>query len=742
MPDALLDDLNPQQRRAVTAGDGAVLVLAGPGSGKTRVLTRRLAYLVERRGVPACDVIAVTFTNKAAREMENRVLNLVQQNLDGIWLGTFHAMCARLLRREVNYLPYRSNFVIFDADDQESLVKRAIRELNIDDKTHRPAGVHAAISAAKNDLLLPEQMPLRTYRDEVVARVYKRYQEMLVANNALDFDDLLLQAARLLEQNPGVAERYARRFQHVLVDEFQDTNLAQYTLLQQICAYHKNIFVVGDEDQSIYRWRGADYRNVLRFQQDFKDCETILLEQNYRSTQNVLDAARQVIDRNGNRTPKHLFTERGTGSKLVQFTAVDEVAEAAYVVDTIQQYLSSMRATASDFAVMYRTNAQSRLVEEALIRARLPYRLVGALRFYGRREIKDMIAFLRLAENPADEISLARVIAVPPRGIGQKSIEMLQSAAFQANLSSGEVLLDLGSKGDSSPFWTIIGRSASLLADFGALLADWHTVKERVSLITLFDRIISDTGYEPYINDQSDEGNDRWENIQELRRLAYDYDEKGLTEFLQNLALVSDQDTLPPEADQPATERQKAVTLLTLHAAKGLEFNQVFITGLDEGLLPHSRSRDDPEEMAEERRLFYVGMTRARDQLYLLRSERRSSFGSWEYSEPSRFLADISDELLTFQGKRGGLPRAAQFEESRWTTTGLPSTYSRRQRKPELPVDTRFKPGMRVRTAAWGEGLVLESRIDSDGEETVDVHFESVGFKRLLASLANLEIIP
>jgi len=422
------------------------------------VLTRRLAYLVERRGVPACDVIAVTFTNKAAREMENRVLSLVQQNLDGIWLGTFHAMCARLLRREVNYLPYRSNFVIFDADDQESLVKRAIRELNIDDKTHRPAGVHAAISAAKNDLLLPEQMPLRTYRDEVVARVYKRYQEMLVANNALDFDDLLLQAARLLEQNPGVAERYARRFQHVLVDEFQDTNLAQYTLLQQICAYHKNIFVVGDEDQSIYRWRGADYRNVLRFQQDFKDCATILLEQNYRSTQNVLDAARQVIDRNGNRTPKHLFTERGTGSKLVQFTAVDEVAEAAFVVDTIQQYLSSMRATASDFAVMYRTNAQSRLVEEALIRARLPYRLVGALRFYGRREIKDLIAFLRLAENPADEISLARVIAVPPRGIGQKTIEMLQSAAFQANISSGEVLLDLGSKGDSSPFWAIIGR--------------------------------------------------------------------------------------------------------------------------------------------------------------------------------------------------------------------------------------------------------------------------------------------
>ena len=740
MPDALLDDLNPQQRRAVTAGDGAVLVLAGPGSGKTRVLTRRLAYVVERRSVPAYDIIAVTFTNKAAREMETRVLNIVQQNLEGIWLGTFHAMCARLLRREANYLPYKSNFVIFDADDQESLVKRAIRELNIDDKTHRPAGIHAAISAAKNDLLLPAQMPVRTYRDEVVARVYKRYQEMLVANNAVDFDDLLLLAARLLEENPGVAERYARRFQHVLVDEFQDTNLAQYSLLQQLCSHHKNIFVVGDEDQSIYRWRGADYRNVLRFQQDFKGCETILLEQNYRSTQTVLDAARQVIDRNGNRTPKHLFTERGTGSKLVQFTAVDELAEAAFVVDTIQQYLASGRAAASDFAVMYRTNAQSRLVEEAMIRARLPYRLVGALRFYGRREIKDMIAFLRLTENPGDEVSLLRVIAVPPRGIGEKTILALQSAAFQANVSPGEVLLDLGRKGEDSSFWPAMGRSASLLGDFGALLSDWHSLKDHVSLVTLFDRIISDTGYEPYINDQSDEGNDRWENIQELRRLAYDYDEKGLTEFLQNLALVSDQDTLPPEADQQPSVPQKAVTLLTLHAAKGLEFNQVFIMGLDEGLLPHSRSRDDPEEMAEERRLFYVGMTRARNQLYLLRSERRSSFGNWEYSEPSRFLEDISDELLTRQGKRGSSPRAAKLDDMRWTTTGI-SSFQKRERKAELPADTRYKPGMRVRTAAWGEGLVLESRVDSDGEETVDVHFESMGFKRLLASLAHLEII-
>ncbi len=741
MPDALLDDLNPQQQRAVTAGDGQVLVLAGPGSGKTRVLTRRLAYLVERHGVPAYDIIAVTFTNKAAREMENRVVNMVQQNLEGIWLGTFHAMCARMLRRESNYLPFKSNFVIFDADDQLSLVKRAIREMNIDDKIHRPAGIHSAISAAKNDLLTPDDMPLRTYRDEVVKRVYTRYQQMLAASNAVDFDDLLMLAARLLQENPGVAERYARRFQHVLVDEFQDTNLAQYELLKQLSSYHKNIFVVGDEDQSIYRWRGADYRNVQRFESDFKGCEVILLEQNYRSTQNVLDAARQVIDRNRNRTPKRLFTDRGTGNKLVQYTAVDDIAEAAYVVDTITQYLSSGRAKANDFAVMYRTNAQSRLIEEAMIHARLPYRLVGALRFYGRREVKDMIAFMRLVENPGDEVSLLRMIGVPPRGIGEKTITALQSTAFRAGVSMGDVLLDLGRLGEDSPYWSQIGRPATLLADFGAMLANWVAAREQTSLISLFDRIISDTGYEPYINDQSDEGNDRWDNIQELRRLAYDYVEKGLTEFLQNLALVSDQDTLPAETDQPAQAQQGAVTLLTLHTAKGLEFSQVFIIGLDEGLMPHSRSRDDPEEMAEERRLFYVGMTRAKNQLFLVRAERRSNWGNWEYSEPSRFLSDIDEELVTSQGKRSGSRRDNRLGDIRWTTTGISTAHSKPQpRKVELP-ETRYKPGMRVRSTAWGEGLVLESRIDTDGEETVDVHFESVGFKRLLVSLANLQII-
>jgi DNA helicase II / ATP-dependent DNA helicase PcrA len=599
--------------------------------------------------------------------------------------------------------------------------------------------VHAAISAAKNDLQLPKDVPRRTYRDEVVARVYEKYQASLALNNAVDFDDLLLYTANLLQDNPMVAEKWARRFQHVLVDEFQDTNLAQYVMLKQLSSVHHNIFVVGDEDQSIYRWRGADYRNVLRFEKDFPKSETILLEQNYRSTQNVLDAARQVIDRNRNRTPKHLFTERGAGNKIVQYVAVDEIAESAFVVDTISQYLKSGKASANDFAVMYRTNAQSRLIEEALMHSGLPYRLIGAQRFYGRREIKDIICFLRLIANPSDEVSLLRVINIPPRGIGDKTILTLQTTTMQAGISVGEVLLELGQKGDSSSFWQGIGRSAALLSDFGTLLSEWQSIKDKVSLSSLFDRIIEDTGYEEYINDQTEEGNDRWDNVVELRRLAFDFEQKGLDEFLQNLALVSDQDTIPAAESQDPDRPKGAVTLLTLHAAKGLEYNQVFIMGLDEGLLPHSRSRDDPEEMAEERRLFYVGMTRAKNQLYLLRAERRRTFNSWDYGEPSRFLADISSELISNQGRHSASRRETYESDFVWSTTGVSTPVKRYS--DHTPKESRYKPGMRVRSASWGDGLVLESKIDSDGEETLDVHFESVGFKRVLASLANLEIL-
>ncbi len=428
------------------AGLGPVLVLAGPGSGKTRVLTHRIAYLIGAMGVRPYHILAVTFTNKAAREMDNRVMDLVGQftqtgansSGSGLTLGTFHATCARILRREAEHLPFDSNFVIFDADDQLNLVKQAIRDLKLDEKRYRPQGVHASISNAKNELLLPDDYPATNYRDEVVKRVYKRYQELLLANNALDFDDLLLWTAYLLEENAPVRERYARRYEHVLVDEFQDTNMAQYLLLKHLASFHNNIFVVGDTDQSIYRWRGADYRNVLRFEQDFPDSQVILLEQNYRSTQAILDVAMAVIDRNPHRTPKRLFTDRGAGQKITLHETYDDRLEAAYVVDTIAALVKTRQLQPGNFAVMYRTNAQSRLLEEAFLQASLPYKLVGAQRFYGRREIKDVIAYLRLVHNPSDELSLTRVINVPHRGIGDKTYLALRTQAQRMGHFSGQ----------------------------------------------------------------------------------------------------------------------------------------------------------------------------------------------------------------------------------------------------------------------------------------------------------------
>ncbi len=733
-----LNRLNPQQRQAVTAGLGQTLVLAGPGSGKTRVLTQRIVYLIQAMGVYPQNILAVTFTNKAAREMGNRLENLLEGQAQGVWLGTFHANCARILRRETQYLPFDNNFVIMDADDQLAIIKRAIKELNVDDKTFRPISIHNAISNAKNNLQTVEDFPTNGYREEVTQRIYERYQSLLRASNAVDFDDLLLETVRLLANNPQVHERYAQRFQHVLVDEFQDTNLVQYELLKLLASLNRNLFVVGDEDQSIYRWRGADYRNVLRFEDDYPDCTKILLEQNYRSTQTVLDTARAVIDRNEYRTPKHLFSDRGRGDRIVLYEAVDDHAEAAFVVDTVHQWTSTGKAQGGDFAVMYRTNAQSRLLEEAFLRAGMPYRLVGATRFYGRREVKDVIAFLRLVHNPDDEISLARVINVPPRGVGDKTVVALDLAARQVHLSSGRMLLELGNKGSDSPSWGLFnGRSGPVLGDFGAMLAGWRTANAGgLSLPGLFDRILADTSYQEYIDDGSDEGSERWGNVEELRRLAFEYSERGLSAFLENLALVSDQDTLPDEAAH-------APTLLTLHAAKGLEFSQVFIIGLDEGLLPHSRSKEDPEEMAEERRLFYVGLTRAKDRVYLVHASQRSTYGSLEMQEPSQFLDDLPEDLVQRQGQRrydggnsdyGSRPKTWNIHTTTWQSSRPPQA--------SAPIiEQHFHPADRVRHPAWGEGMVMESRIQ-DGDETVDVYFETVGFKRLVASMAKLEVLP
>ena len=496
-------------------------MVAGPGSGKTRVLTQRIAYLIAVEGVRPWQILAVTFTNKAAKEMQARVKSLLpDQATEGIMLGTFHSICARILRREAEHLPIGSNFVIFDTDDQERIVKAVIRELNINEKLYRPPSVHGAISRAKNELILPDDYPTLTYRDEVVKRVYVEYQKRLIASNAVDFDDILVYTARLLEDNPSVRDKYAQRFRHVLVDEFQDTNLAQYELVRQLASFNKNIFVVGDPDQSIYAWRGADWRNVQRFEQDFTDHQTILLEQNYRSRQNILDAAMGVINRAQNRKRKQLFTERGEGEKIFFYEAPDDYAEASFVVDTIAQLVASRQFEPGDCAVMYRTNAMSRLLEEAFLQARLPYRLVGAQRFYGRREVKDIIAFLRLVHNPADEASLDRVINIPPRGIGDKTLLTLHNVARQHNLQPGFVLLDLA-RGADSPYWSsFTGRASIPLADFGGMLATWRAAAPSLTTPELFDRIITDLGYKAYIDDDSEEGVDRWENIEELRRLA------------------------------------------------------------------------------------------------------------------------------------------------------------------------------------------------------------------------------
>jgi DNA helicase-2/ATP-dependent DNA helicase PcrA len=739
----ILDDLNAQQRQAVTADGQHVLVLAGPGSGKTRVLTYRMAYLVKELGVRPYEILAVTFTNKAAREMESRVQKLLETklgtNLEGVWVGTFHGVCARILRREHSFLPFTSSYVIFDEDDQLAVVKHAMKDLNVDDKLYKPTSILGAISTAKNNLQLPEEYAIHSYRDEVISRVYKRYQELLQTSNGLDFDDLLMRTVLLFEQNPQVTERYARRFSHILVDEFQDTNLAQYQLLRQLASLNSNhLFVVGDEDQSIYRWRGADYRNVLRFEEDYPTAQRVLLEQNYRSTQVVLDAARAVIDRNANRTVKRLFTERDGGQKITLYTAGDDRAEAAYVVDTIRRLTLTGKTKGGEYAVMYRTNAMSRLLEEAFLHTGMAYRLVGAQRFYGRREVKDLIAYLRLVFNPQDEVSLNRVINVPPRGIGDKTAVGLQLAARQGMTSPGGVLLDLGNNGENSPYWKqFSGRGALVLADFGALLTVWREEMPKITLPALFDRILAETRYQEYVDDGTDEGSDRWANVQELRKLAYEYADRGMEAFLENLALVSDQDTLPEHTSVP--------TLLTLHAAKGLEFPQVFIVGLDEGLLPHSRSLDDPEEMAEERRLLYVGITRAKDKVYLVRAQQRSTYGSFEETIASRFLGDIPEELLQLDGIRSYGSRAPSRREqySRWEGTRLapPSVFKSSGGKRSAPeVEPKYHTNMRVRHPVWGEGVVIHSKI-LDGEETLDAFFESVGFKRLVASLANLEIL-
>ncbi len=709
---ALLEGLNEQQRMAVEAKDGPTLVIAGPGSGKTRVLTARVAYLVGVRDVFPFRIMAVTFTNKAAREMRERVTRLTgQARADDLMLGTFHSICARLLRRAAASGEVQGvdrNFTIYDADDQVSVVKAVLAEMNLDEKKYKPQSMHSAISTAKNELITPDEYKAETYFNQIAGRVYKRYNEILRTNNALDFDDLLMETVRMLEANPASRDRLQERYAHVLIDEFQDTNLAQYRLVRLLSGKHRNLYAVGDPDQSVYAWRGADYRNVLRLREDHPDLNVIPLAQNYRSTQTILNAAMAVIKRNPNRQHIELFTDRGAGPKIALRELLNEDEEGEYVTETVAELVRQKAATLSEIAVMYRTNAQSRALEDAFVRAKIDYKLVGATRFYARREIKDALAYLRILNNPADTVSLARIINTPARGIGEKSVQTLLDAARRGNMTPHEVL----TRGE------LAGRAAKALKDFGALWTQWLALKDELSAARLLDHVITSSGYKDYIDDGSDDGADRWANVLELRNVAASAGDQPLSDFLNDIALVSETDNL----DAP-----DAVTLLTLHAAKGLEYKVVFIVGLVEGVLPHQRSLDDAEQMGEERRLMYVGITRAKDRLYLLRPFRRSQWGMSDVAEPSRFLRDLPDDVIDGKVRKAVEATAAS---SVWKPQAA-------QRAPSNAAATQFKPGDRVQHATFGEGTVLGSTKLRDDEE-VDVFFAAAGRRRLSVAMSGL----
>jgi DNA helicase-2/ATP-dependent DNA helicase PcrA len=792
----LLAGLNDAQLEAVCAPDGPVLVLAGPGSGKTRVLTRRIAWLMSERGVDAYHILSVTFTNKAAREMSARLENSVGAYRQRLTMGTFHSVCVRILRREARYLGLDDRFVIYDADDSERLVTQALKELDIDTKQNRPSAVHAAISRAKNDLIRVEDYHPTLYWEEAVARVYPRYEELLTANNAFDFDDLLIKTEELLRTHAEVRERYQRRYWHVLVDEFQDTNRAQYELLRHLVPESQgSLYCVGDEDQSIYSWRGADYRNVLRFQQDYRHARVYLLEQNYRSTATILDAARHVIDRNQQRHKKDLWTENPQGEPVHLIEAYDEREEAEYVVRQARRLAVDGVCPLREMAIMYRTNAQTRALEDALMARGMRYQLVGSLRFYQRREIKDVVAYLRVILNPDDEISLLRIINVPSRLIGERTVDQLRQWAGQRRLSLGRALLRLAELDTAERAGRAAPGSVGLrrLTAFGALLARAQALLSQVNLSGLLSWLLDASGYVESLRDNTEEGEDRINNVRELLTAVQRYDEvpvlEALSAFLQEVALVSDIDELQDGAD--------AITLLTLHGAKGLEYDVVFMVGMEDGLCPHARSRDEPDGLEEERRLCYVGMTRARKALYLLYTFRRSLYGSAEVREPSPFLADIPQELLEANTQRplprpgapvahtGSMPlgtpqglgasssRRALFEQRRERVsrareqererlepraerrhavaagrpmgerpgrTGNPDAVGAADGTPPPKLEQTLHEGDKVRHPLFGPGVVVASRLVG-GDEEVTVAFVGQGIKKLMLQFARLERI-
>ena len=647
MTDTILSKLNDKQRLAVTTVDGPVLIIAGAGSGKTRALTHRIAYLISSGKARPYNILAVTFTNKAAGEMKERVKKLLGGVRTLPTIGTFHSVCARILRQEIEALGYKRSFTIYDRDDQIAAVKKAMQELSIDTHENNPRAVLEMISSAKNELMTPRQFEdkAQSAAEEMVARVYYRYQKNLKDSHALDFDDLLMVTVRLFKKYPAVLEKYRRQWRYVLIDEYQDTNHAQYVFASLLAQKHRNLCVVGDDWQSIYSWRGADIRNILDFEKDYPGSKVIMLEQNYRSTKNILSAAQEVIAKNVAKKEKKLWTQNQNGQPVRIFTAGDERDEARYVVEKIQEYKQQGKSY-QDMVVLYRTNAQSRVFEEALMRVAIPYTIVGALKFYERKEIKDVLAYLRLIASFTDRVSFARVVNEPGRGIGAKTLEAVLALAKKQGLDKalsefGAAVKNAAAKSEQLTAAGIdpiglgrLSRAGDSLKEFRSIITDSRKYLERHTVAELIDYIARRSGYKKFLLDGSEEGEMRWENVQELKTVASKYkDSQGpesLEKFLEEVALVQDIDNLDQRTD--------TVTLMTLHSAKGLEYPIVFMAGLEEGLFPHGRSYLDPAQMEEERRLCYVGMTRAQEELWLTHATSRKLFGSVQFNEPSQFL--------------------------------------------------------------------------------------------------------
>ena len=756
----IIDVLNDKQKEAVLSTEGPCLVIAGAGSGKTKVLTHKIAYLMQEKNVKPWSILAITFTNKAANEMKERVENLVGDVAKDMWIGTFHSICVRILRRYIDRIGFTSSFIIFDSSDQRTLVKQCLKQLNVDDKMLNDRAVLSEISNAKNEMLEPDAYKLRTnneIRKETIAKIYELYQKRLRENNAIDFDDIINYTIRILSENPDVLEYYSNKFEYVLVDEYQDTNKAQFTLVSILAARHGNITVVGDNDQGIYSFRGADITNILNFEKDFPGTKIIKLEQNYRCTQNILDAANAVIKNNETKYEKKLWTENGKGGMITVFRGNDEYDEANFVVENINRLRREEYMTYNDFAILYRMNSQSRSIEDILRRENVPYKIIGGLKFYERKEIKDTIAYLRLIQNPSDNLSLTRIINEPKRGIGKTSLDNVQQIAVQSETSMYDVIKRADEFG--------LNRVFVNSREFVSQIEELRAKKDNIKISDLIKETLNKTGYTKALEDEdTTEAETRLENIEEFLTVAMEFEEQmaenSLEEFLEGITLSSDLDN--------ADDQEDSVTLMTLHSAKGLEFPVVFLVGMEEGIFPGYKSIGEPKELEEERRLCYVGITRAKQNLFISCARQRTIFGSTSCNQVSRFVKEIPKELMdgfdeNFEDKpqktyedyqyewKYGNSHVTSYKSDEVKSSKPAMQYSFRTaesflnnltKKPaSASVDISiYREGQRVYHKKFGEGKI--NYVEAEGDDAkVDITFDKIGHKRLMAKYAGLEVL-